>query len=54
VRYGNGEQEYYDTAHDPQELANIAAQGVPAQLPRTLDALQQCHTAGSCQAAARL
>jgi arylsulfatase A-like enzyme len=53
VRYSNGEQEYYDTAHDPHELHNIAAQGVPPDLPKTLNALSHCHDAKACQAAAR-
>ncbi|WP_419818241.1 sulfatase family protein [Glaciibacter flavus] len=54
VRYASGEEEYYDTTHDPNELTNIAAQGVPPSLPRALDALQNCHSASACQAAARI
>lgn len=53
VRYSNGEQEYYDTTHDPHELHNIAAQGVPPNLPKTLNALQNCHDASACQTAAK-
>ncbi len=53
VRYGNGQQEYYDTAKDPYELHNLAGSGVPAALPRQLQALQTCHGASACQAAAR-
>ncbi len=54
VRYGNGAQEYYDTSRDPYQLHNIAKQGVPPQLPKTLSALQNCKGATQCQAAARL
>jgi len=54
VRYANGEQEYYDTAHDPQELHNLAAKGVPPALTKALTALEHCHDAKACQAAARL
>ena len=53
VRYASGEQEYYDTRTDPHELANIAGRGVPPRLPAMLDALARCHTAASCQSAAR-
>ena len=52
VRYDNGEQEYYDTATDPDELHNLAARGVPARLPAMLRALRGCHDAAHCQAAA--
>jgi N-acetylglucosamine-6-sulfatase len=54
VRYADGEQEYYDTARDPNELDNIAAQGVPSALPQTLHALENCHTSTTCWAAAHL
>jgi N-acetylglucosamine-6-sulfatase len=54
VRYADGEQEYYDTARDPNELDNIAAQGVPAALQQTLHALETCHTGSTCWAAAHL
>jgi N-acetylglucosamine-6-sulfatase len=54
VRYGDGEQEYYDTARDPDELDNIAAQGVPAALRKALSALENCHTGDTCWAAAHL
>ena len=53
VRYANGQQEYYDTATDPYELHDIAAQGIPAAMPTQLAALQACHGATACQAAAR-
>ena len=52
VRYADGDQEYYDTAHDPNELDNLAATGVPPALPKMLTALQNCHNASACQAAA--
>jgi N-acetylglucosamine-6-sulfatase len=54
VRYTDGGQEYYDTATDPDELDNLAAHGVPATLPRALTALENCHTAATCWAAAKL
>jgi N-acetylglucosamine-6-sulfatase len=53
VRYADGEQEYYDTAKDPSELHDIAGKGVPQRLQRMLSALERCHGAASCQAAAR-
>jgi arylsulfatase A-like enzyme len=53
VRYANGEQEYYDTATDPDELRNLAPTGVPARLQRMLGALVSCHGVASCQAASR-
>jgi arylsulfatase A-like enzyme len=52
VRYASGAQEYYDTAHDPLELDNIASAGVPVALRNALAALQNCHTGVSCWAAA--
>jgi arylsulfatase A-like enzyme len=52
VQYANGDREYYDTATDPLELDNLAAQGVPADLPKMLAALQNCHTGVTCWAAA--
>ncbi len=54
VRYANGKQEYYDTARDPLELDNIAAQGIPESLKKALRALESCHTGPTCWAAARL
>ena len=54
VRYADGEQEYYDTARDPDELDNIAATGVPAALRNALHALENCHTGSTCWAAAHL
>jgi N-acetylglucosamine-6-sulfatase len=53
VKYANGEQEYYDTRTDQAELHNLAGSGVPAALPATLSALQNCHSAAACQQAAR-
>ncbi len=53
VRYDDGEQEYYDTRSDPDELDNRAPEGVPAELPRMLDALRHCSGAASCAATAR-
>ena len=53
MKYVDGEQEYYDTATDPDELDNIAAKGVPARLQRMLGALEACHGVASCQAASR-
>jgi arylsulfatase A-like enzyme len=53
VRYSNGEQEYYDTVHDPNELHNLAGRGIPPAMPKTLNALSHCHNAAACQAAAR-
>ncbi len=54
VKYDNGQQEYYDTATDPYELKNIASKGIPPDLPKALNALQNCHTAAACWIAAHL
>jgi len=54
VRYGNGQQEYYDTATDPNELNNIASGGIPPDLATALNAMENCHTAAACWAAAHL
>ena len=54
VKYDNGQQEYYDTATDPYELNNIASRGIPPDLPRALNAMENCHTAAACWAAAHL
>jgi N-acetylglucosamine-6-sulfatase len=54
VRYAGGAQEYYDTVTDPYELDNLAGKGVPAALRTALSALENCHTAASCWAAAHL
>jgi N-acetylglucosamine-6-sulfatase len=54
VRYAGGAQEYYDTAADPYELDNLAAQGAPADLRNALSALENCHTGATCWAAAHL
>jgi N-acetylglucosamine-6-sulfatase len=54
VRYDNGQQEYYDTATDPYELNNIAGEGIPPDLAKALNAMENCHTAATCWAAAHL
>ena len=54
VRYANGDQEYYNTATDPSELDNLASKGIPADLPRALNAMENCHTAATCWSAAHL
>ncbi len=54
VRNAGGQQEYYDTVNDPYELHNVAANGIPAALPRALHALENCHTGVTCWAAAHL
>jgi N-acetylglucosamine-6-sulfatase len=54
VRYANGEVEYYDTVTDPDELHNLGGAAVPPDLVTALTALQHCHDAEACQAAARL
>jgi arylsulfatase A-like enzyme len=54
VRYADGSQEYYDTATDPNELHNLAADGIPAGLLLTLDKLRTCHGTTQCHAAALL
>ena len=54
VRYDNGQQEYYDTATDPYELNNVASKGIPPDLPKALNAMENCHTAAACWAAAHL
>ena len=54
VKYAHGQQEYYDTATDPYELDNLAAKGIPAALPRALDAMENCHDAAACWTAAHL
>lgn len=53
VRYQDGEQEYYDTRTDPDELDNLAPKGVPDRMKRMLAALQACKGEVACQAAAR-
>jgi arylsulfatase A-like enzyme len=54
VLYVNGDQEYYDTAKDPLELDNIAAEGVPFALRQALVELENCHNGVTCWAAAHL
>lgn len=54
VRYGNGDQEYYNTVTDPDELDNIAARGVPRDLVTALKTLENCHNGNACWAAAHL
>jgi arylsulfatase A-like enzyme len=51
VLYSNGQQEYYNTATDPDELDNIAAEGVPPALIDELTAMESCHTGATCWAA---
>jgi N-acetylglucosamine-6-sulfatase len=53
VRYASGEQEYYDTTHDPYELHDLGAGAVPPALATQLAALVACHGATQCQAAAK-
>ncbi|HVX42398.1 MAG TPA: sulfatase [Mycobacteriales bacterium] len=52
VQYKSGEQEYYDLRHDPFELHNLAAGGVPPDLPKKLAAMTNCHSSAACRAAA--
>jgi N-acetylglucosamine-6-sulfatase len=52
VRYADGEEEYYATNHDPHELHNYGAKGVPCQLREMLSALRDCHGTRTCQTAA--
>ena len=54
VKYSTGEQEYYNTTVNPDELHNVAADGIPPALPAALTALQNCHTATACVAAAHV
>ena len=57
VEYANGETEYYDLTHDPDELHNTAAR-LPAadhaRLHAALTALKSCHDATACWAAGHL
>jgi N-acetylglucosamine-6-sulfatase len=54
VRYASGEEEYYDTATDPGELHNLGGAAAPASLRTALVALENCHDAAACRAAAQL
>ena len=54
VRYVNGQTEYYDTARDPLELHNLGGAAAPPEMPKALVAMENCHTAATCQAAAHL
>ncbi|PZS20118.1 MAG: sulfatase [Pseudonocardiales bacterium] len=57
VQYTDGEREFYDVAKDPNELTNLAATASAAQLAplqQALTALQNCHNAPTCRAAAQL
>ena len=54
VVYSDGEQEYYNTAKDPNELDNIAGRGVPFALKHALYAMEHCHGSTSCWAASHL
>jgi N-acetylglucosamine-6-sulfatase len=54
VEYADGEKEYHDLAADPNELRNTYAalsDDRKAALHATLDAVQTCRGAASCQAA---
>ena len=56
VEYLTGEKEYYDRATDPDELHNIFSSlsaERKAALHAVITAVQNCHDAASCQAAAR-
>ncbi|PZS18962.1 MAG: sulfatase [Acidimicrobiales bacterium] len=57
VEYSNGETEYYDLTHDPDELHNTAGQlpaSERARLHATLAGLENCHDAANCWAAGHL
>jgi arylsulfatase A-like enzyme len=57
VEYVTGQREYYDLAHDPYELHNIAGSLSAhrlASLHAQLHALANCHGAAQCQHAASL
>jgi N-acetylglucosamine-6-sulfatase len=56
VKYSNGEHEYYRIDKDPEERVNVYGQlgaAERAQLDATVTALESCHGATSCWAAAR-
>jgi len=56
VEYATGEKEYYDRATDPDELHNVYSSlsaERKAALHAMLAALENCHDAAGCQAAAR-
>ncbi|HKC27886.1 MAG TPA: sulfatase-like hydrolase/transferase, partial [Jatrophihabitans sp.] len=55
VEYATGDREYYDLRHDPQEMNNIESKLTAARLMslhQMLTALEACHGASACQAAA--
>ena len=52
VRYLSGEQEYYDTRTDPDEVHNEGGGAVPSSMSTMLTALSTCHGAQACQKAA--
>ncbi|MEU6814588.1 sulfatase-like hydrolase/transferase [Streptomyces sp. NPDC046860] len=57
VEYADGEREYYDVAHDPDQLHNRAASLPKSQqdaLHKTLTELQKCEGAEACAKAARV
>jgi arylsulfatase A-like enzyme len=57
VEYVTGAREYYDLSTDPNELHNVVSMLPPARLAAlhsTLHALESCHGAAACQAAARV
>jgi N-acetylglucosamine-6-sulfatase len=54
VEYADGSREYYDLAHDPDELNNTVGSLSPArlaQLHQDLAVLQACHTGPTCWSA---
>jgi N-acetylglucosamine-6-sulfatase len=51
VEYEDGEREYHDHVTDPNELRNtfeLLPEGEKAALHATLEAIKNCHDAGSC------
>jgi arylsulfatase A-like enzyme len=57
VEYATGEREYYDVAHDPYELHNLAgtaSAGRLTTLHRALRRLHTCRGSVSCRTAARV
>src|SRR5262249_405709 len=57
VEYENGDREYYDVTTDPDEMTNTVGTLPPAQIQKmhdTLAALQSCHGAAACWAAAHM
>jgi N-acetylglucosamine-6-sulfatase len=57
VEYGTGDREYYDIAHDPDELHNLAATASRTRLAALGHALHRLHTCkgtAACRTSARL